>query len=169
MIFKHDVDLLLRNYTTLFTHANHLLAVLLKESVPTPPPRVIKDIDMINKSYARFHPVYSKIHNEHDVLLHMIDGKNSDNNQDSNHAKPKSKMKYSVTFTASKVRRIPTFYNKNRHDRKRDLLFMENEPLKREGASASSSSLGGTRRKRTLRERTLRKKRLRNNRRTRRS
>jgi len=158
MIFTHDVNNLLKKYTELFTQATEVLAYLYSEPVSAPlKPEAIMYGNMHAEYYIRYNELYSKINREYHILHRILRGENSNINQD-NHAKPKQKqkpkskptlnMKYPVRFTASTVRRIPTFSNKNRHDRKRDLLFMNNEPLKREGAS---SSLGGTRRKRTKR------------------
>jgi len=165
MIFTHDVNNLLKKYTTLFTNATELLTVLYSEPVSAPlKPEAIMVGNMHAEYYIRYNELYSKINREYHILHRILRGENSNINQD-NHATPTPKptptlkIKYPVRFTKSTVRRIPTFSSKNRHDRKRDLLFMKNEPLKREASSSSSSSssLGGTRRqKRTLRERTLR-------------
>jgi hypothetical protein len=154
MIFTHDVNKLLKKYTELFNQATEVLAYLYSEPVSAPlKPEAIMDGHMHAEYFIRYNDLYSKINKEYHILHRILRGENSNINQD-NHAKPKPKpkptsnIKYPVRFTASTVRRIPTFSRNNRHDRKRDLLFMNNEPLKREGVS---SSLGGTRRKRTKR------------------
>lgn len=156
MIFKHDVNFLLKRYTTLFKQAAHVLEYLRSESVPTPlPPQLIADANMLFELYERYNQLYRKIDEEYNSLDRMFRG-NTENAENTDSSNNNAEPTPSVQFRESTVRRIPTFFNDDPNDPK-DLIVMKSEPLKREGVSAS---MGGSRR-------TLRKKHLRNTRRNR--
>lgn len=147
MIFMHDVNHLLMRYNILFTDANKLLAVLGNGSVTTPPLWMIEKIDDIYRFYERYSPFYSKISEEHDALLHMIRGKNSENSENSDQdSNNNAELTPNIRFGPSSFHAIP------------HRLDAANEYL----PAAMPAAMGGSRRQ----KRTLRKKRLRNNRRT---
>jgi len=140
MIFKHDVNLLLKRYTTLFKQATQVLTYLRSESVPTPlPPQVIADANMLAEFYVRYNHLYHKIHEENESLHRMLRGESADSNENENN---NAELTPNIRFGPSSFHAIP-----HRMDAANEYL------------PAASSSLGGSRR-------TLRKKRLRNNRRT---
>jgi hypothetical protein len=137
MIFKHDVNLLLRRYTGLFKQANQMLASLLSASVPTPLPQsIIDDANMLSEFYVRYHHLYLKIHTEHDSLRLMLDGENSNNSENSNN---NAEQIPTITFGEPSFHSIP-----HREDATNVYL------------PEASSSSGGSRRHRTHHKRTRR-------------
>ena len=172
MIVKHDINILLKRYTILFKQANQMLASLHRFSqIPLeffnrnsqiPLSQYIMDGNGLSMSFGEYEYLYHKIYKEYDTLQSMLEGKetnefNSENSNNNTIPQRTQTMKHSVRFRDSNVRRIPTFDNQ-------DLLMMEGEPLKREGAYASASSSGGSRRQK--RTRSLRIRRTRRNRRS---
>jgi hypothetical protein len=166
MIVKHDIDILLIRYTDIFNRAREMLESLHKSfhnphevfnrNSENPLSTYMNNAKSLSALFGSHAPMYDKIYDGNDVLRSIIkmdpnefNSENSDNSN--NNAKPQrtQTMKYPVRFRNSMVRRIPN--RDNQH-----LIIMEGEPLKREGASAASSSLGG--------KRTLRKKRTRRSR-----
>lgn len=162
MIVKHDINILLKRYTILFKQANQMLASLhrslhiplefFNRNSEIPLSQYIMDGNSLSMSFGEYEYLYHKIYKEYDTLQSMLEDKktnefNSENSNNNTTPQRTQTMKHSVRFRNSNVRRIP-----NRDHQ--DLLMMEGEPLKREGAYASSS--GGSRRQK--RTRSLRKK-----------
>jgi hypothetical protein len=170
MIVMHDIDIILKRYTILFTHANQMLASLHKSlHIPLeffnrnseiPLSKYIIDANSLSASFGSYEPIYHKIYEGHDALQSMLkmDPNEFNSENSNNNATPKrtQTMKYPVRFRNSMVRRIPN--RDNQH-----LIMMEGEPLKREGASAAASSSSGG----SLRTRTRRQKQTRSTRRNR--
>ena len=149
MIFKHDVNLLLKRYTTLFKQAGQILMYLRGESVPTPlPPAVVADGNMLAEYYVRYNQLYLKINEEHESLHRMFRGENADNENESSNNN--AELTPNLRFGPSSFHAIP-----HRMDAANEYL-----------PAAMPDAMGGNLRERSLRKRTLRKKRLRNNRRT---
>lgn len=159
MIFMHDVNHLLMRYNILFTDANKLLAVLGNGSVTTPPLWMIEKIDDIYRFYERYSPFYSKISEEHDALLHMIRGKNSENSENSDQdSNNNAELIPNIRFGPSSFHAIP-----HRLDAANEYLPAAMPAAMQEDAS----SMGGARRQtRSRRTRTLRKKRTKRTKRT---
>ena len=138
MIFKHDVNLLLRRYTTLFKQATQVLTYLRSDSVPTPlPPGVVADTNSLAEFYVRYNQLYHKIHEENESLHRMLRGENADSNENSTNNEESSP---NIRFGPSSFHTIP-------HRMDAENMYLP----------AASSSSGGTR-KRKQRRHTLRKK-----------
>ena len=156
MIFKHDVNLLLKRYTTLFKQATQVLTYLRSDSVPTPlPPGVIADANSLAEFYVRYNQLYHKIHEENEALHRMRRGENAGSNENSNeNSTNNEESSPNVQFAPPTFHAIP-------HRMDAESMYL---PAAMPAAIAASSS-GGTRkrtlRKRTLRERTLRERTLR--------
>lgn len=169
MIVMHDIDILLIRYSVLFKQANQMLSSLhrfvhiplefFNRNSEIPLSKYIMDGNLLSKSFGEYEYLYHKIYEGHDALQRIFkmdpNEFNSENSNNNTTPQRTQTMKHSVRFRNSTVRRIPTFDNQ-------DLLMMEGEPLKRDGAygSASASSSGGSRR-------SLRKKYTRRTRRNR--
>ena len=138
MIFKHDVNLLLKRYTTLFKQATQVLTYLRSDSVPTPlPPGVVADTNSLAEFYVRYNQLYHKIHEENESLHRMLRGENADSNENSTNNEESSP---NIRFGPSSFHTIP-------HRMDAENMYLP----------AASSSSGGTR-KRKQRRHTLRKK-----------
>jgi hypothetical protein len=147
MIFKHDVNLLLKRYTTLFKQATQVLKYLRSESVPTPlPPQVIADANMLAEFYVRYNHLYHKIHEENESLHRMLRGESADSNENENN---NAELTPNIRFGPSSFHAIP-----HRMDAANEYL-----PA---AMPAASSSLGGSRR--TLRKKRAHRKRTKRNR-----
>ena len=153
MIFKHDVNLLLKRYTTLFKQAAQVLTYLRNESVPTPlPPGVIADANSLAEFYVRYNQLYHKIHEENEALHRMLRGENADSNENSTNNEESSP---NIRFGPSSFHAIP-------HRMDAESMYLPAAMPAAMPAAIAASSSGGTRkRKRTLRKRTLRKRTLR--------
>ena len=142
MVFKHDVNLLLKRYTTLFKQAAQVLTYLRSNSVPTPlPPQVVADGNMLAEYYVRYNHLYHKIHEENESLHRMLRGESADSNENENN---NAELTPNIRFGPSSFHAIP-----HRMD-------AENEYLPAATPQAAAS-LGVTRRKkRAHRTRTRR-------------
>ena len=148
MIFKHDVNLLLKRYTTLFKQAAQVLTYLRNESVPTPlPPGVIADANSLAEFYVRYNQLYHKIHEENEALHRMLRGENADSNENSTNNEESSP---NIRFGPSSFHAIP-------HRMDAENMYL---PTAMPAAIAAPSSGGTRKRKRTLRKKhTLRTRR----------